>query len=306
MKNYTIILFYKYVLLKNPKRIKRSQSKVLKELDIKGRKIIADKGINATLEGLNKDINKYIRYMKAVEEFKRVQFKKSKGDGTCFPNLDIKVRDEIVSSYIDKSDLNPKKVTGKYIYPDKLHKLYKENKDFKIIDMRNDYEYKIGFFKDALNPKFKNFRDLPKITKQLEKVDKNTKIVTYCTGGIRCEKASGFLVKQGFKNVYQLYGGIHKYIEKYPDGNFLGKMYVFDKRVVTDGFKNNEERKQKVTVVGICELCEGKTENYVNCALKKCNRHMLMCQKCLDKETKLPYCTTKCKTTHKKTLKNES
>jgi UPF0176 protein len=178
-----------------------------------------------------------------------------------------------VALNLGEEDFNPNNTTGKYLSPEELNKLYEKNDDFVVVDMRNDYEYKVGHFRNSINPKMENFRDLPNILPKLEDL-KNKKVVTVCTGGVRCEKASGYLLKKGFTDVYQLHGGMHRYMEKFGNKDFLGKLYVFDGRVVSGPDGQHE-------VVGRCVSCRNHTENYINCANLDCHDHVLQCEKCV-------------------------
>lgn len=146
--------------------------------------------------------------------------------------------------------------------------------------MRNAYEFKVGHFENSILPPMENFRDLPKVVEQIKHL-KNKTVLTVCTGGVRCEKASGFLVANGFNNVYQLYGGIVSYMEKYPNEDFLGKLYVFDGRI-TMGF-NTEDSKHKI--VGKCSICGKSADTYRDCVNLHCpnKRHYVACDDCDEK-----------------------
>ncbi len=226
-------------------------------------------------------------------DYRDMIFKKSPGtpDLTAFPKLKVKVRPEVVSLGLVKSedtDINPNEITGVHLKPEDLKKWYESGEDFEIIDMRNDYEFKVGHFKNSMNPELVNFRDLPSALPKLEPLKeaskKGKKILTVCTGGIRCEKASGYLVKKGFDNVYQLDGGMHTYMEKYPDGDFLGALYVFDGRETMDFA---EAAGVKRAVVGKCDVCHATTEKYTNCANIECHMKMLCCESCIDESKKV-------------------
>ncbi len=210
--------------------------------------------------------------------------------GNAFPKIIVKVRSEIVSLNLGNEDINPNEITGKYISPEELHELFHSDKEFHIIDMRNDYEHKVGYFKDSILPSLSNFRDLPNIIRDFEHL-KDKKVVTVCTGGVRCEKASGYLVKNGFKDVYQLKDGIVSYMEKYPNEDFLGKLYVFDGRVVM-GFDTSSE---KHVVVSKCDKCGNISDNYVDCSYLHCkgHRHFICCTNCYSEDGK-PYCSVEC------------
>lgn len=162
--------------------------------------------------------------------------------------------------------------------------------------MRNDYEQLVGMFKNSIPSGMVYFRDLPNILPKLEHL-RNETVLTVCTGGVRCEKASGFLVQKGFNDVYQLYGGIVTYMEKYPNEDFLGKLYVFDQRVVM-GFNTDDP---KHVVIGRCDKCGEVSENYVNCADDLCHRHFICCEGCLING--LPFCNVKCEVNVKQLVK---
>ena len=285
--DYTIILFYNYVTIENPEALMDRERAVCTVLDIKGRMIIATEGVNATLEGTTENIEKYIAHFKADKRFKRVQFKKSVGDGASFPRLSIKVRDEIVTSHFGPA-IDPTKDTGTYLQPAELKRMYESNEDFEIIDMRSDFEYDGGHFKGSHASGMRVFKDLPNVVDKFEKF-KDKKVVTVCTGGIRCEKASAYLKHKGFKNVYQLHGGMHKYMEKYPGEDFQGTLYTFDNRKVME-FGGDRE------IVGECMLCNEKTERYENCHYPQCNHQFLCCDTCAEKGV---YCSDNCRTIHK-------
>ncbi len=289
--DYQVLLYYKYINIDNPVELQKSQKELCEKLGLKGRIIIAKEGINGTLEGITENTEEYVKDLLSDSRFSDVHMKRSEGTGTAFPKLSIKVRDEIVSAHLGENDVNPAKVTGKHLKPEELHEWYKSGKEFYIVDMRNDYEQKVGHFKDSILAPLSNFRDLPKVIPQIESL-KNKTILTVCTGGVRCEKASGFLVKNGFTDVYQLYGGIVSYMEKYPNEDFLGKLYVFDGRIVM-GFNLDDP---KHIVVGKCDKCGKPSDNYIDCFNPKCNkptRHFICCKECIEKGN--AYCSLECK-----------
>jgi len=282
---HTIILFYKYVTIENPEEFMAQQVILSEKLGLKGRMIIAREGINGTFEGTEENIEKYVKDLKSDSRFSDVEIKKSPGIGNAFPKLSIKVRDEIVSSYLDSS-IDPTKDTGTHLSVDELAKWYDEQKDFVVIDMRNDYEFASGHFRNSVPSGMKNFRDLKDVTPKLKKEYKDKTVVTVCTGGVRCEKASAYLKKEGFSDVYQLHNGIHAYMEKYPNKDWEGALYVFDGRVVM--------RTGDGPPVGLCSHCGGSTEKYFDCAYDLCHVHFLCCEKCADNET-TAYCKMSCR-----------
>ena len=274
MSAFKIILFYKYVAIKDPDLLMEEQRKICQKLKLKGRMIIAKEGINATLEGLDDNIKKYCEKLLTDKRFSDTHVKISDGTGSAFPKLSIKVRDEIVASGLD--GLNPNQVTGIYITAEELHNWLENKREFYIVDMRNDYEQKVGYFENSVLSNMENFRDLPKLIPKINRLKGKT-VVTVCTGGVRCEKASAFLMENGFSNVYQLYGGIVTYMEKYPNEHFKGGLYVFDNRLV---ISFNRE------IVGKCASCNKPSENYINCKDDFCHRHFIACKDCVDKNNK--------------------
>jgi UPF0176 protein len=288
---YTVILFYKYTTVKDTKACQDWQRDLCSKLSLTGRVRIATEGINATLEGKNEDITTYIQNLRACEfaDFSDIEIKTSIGTGEAFNKLSVKVHPEIVVFGL-KDDVNPNEITGVHLKPDELKKMYENNEDFVIIDMRNDYEYKVGHFKDSINPNIRNFREvdqvLPKILAEHPGIE-NKKVITVCTGGVRCEKASGYLLKKGFKDVYQLDGGMHVYMEKFPGKDFKGGLFTFDNRVVMDFTKDRE-------IVGECDLCGVKTERFDNCINDECHVHMVVCPECRGNNEYI-WCSDKCK-----------
>jgi UPF0176 protein len=247
-----------------------------KALSLTGRVIIAEEGINGTLEGSLQNTEIFAREILEDPLFSDMQIKRSEGNGEAFPKLSVKVRDEIVGTRFDKKLVDPRVKTAQHLSPEELRDWYENQKDFVVVDMRNDYEYRSGHFKDSINPELENSRDLPKALPKLEAFKDKT-VLTVCTGGVRCEKMSAFLLANGFNDVYQLENGIHGYMEKYPGKDYEGTLYTFDQRLTMD-FGGPRE------VIGTCYLCEVKTENYVNCANNLCHLHFLACDSC-EKET---------------------
>lgn len=284
---FLVLLYYKYTSIENPVKLRDGQRKLCEELNLKGRIIVAGEGINGTLEGTLENTEKYIKELTLDPRFRDINFKKSPGTGDAFPKLSVKVRPEIVAARIR---VDPNKITGKYLIADELYKWFKEGREFYTVDMRNDYEYLSGYFKDSVFSGLHNFYDLPLVLPQLENLKDKT-IVTVCTGGVRCEKASGFLLLNGFKNVYQLKDGIQTYMEKYPNSYFKGKLYVFDNRL-TIGFNTDDPAHE---IVGKCFHCAKPSDMYVNCEYDICHYHYICCKNCTDIETGLAFCKKECR-----------
>jgi len=298
-EQYRIILFYKYVRIADPEAVAERHRELCEKLGFKGRCIIATEGINATFEGTKESIKEYIKEIECDERFKNIHFKLSNGTGNAFPKLSIKVRKEIVSLHLGTCDIDPNQITGVHLKPEELHEWIRSGREFYIIDMRNAYEHKVGHFENSILPPIENFRDLPKVVEQIAHL-KNKTVLTVCTGGVRCEKASGFLITQGFTDVYQLDGGIVSYMEKYPNEDFQGKLYVFDARVVMmparpdflgGGFYTDDIKHK---IIGKCDACREQSENYVNCANPVCHRHFIICEKCIDDAAGNTFCPGGC------------
>jgi UPF0176 protein len=200
------------------------------------------------------------------------------------------VRDDIVSNAFPKSaQVDPRQTTGKRLSPEELREWIKHKPEsFHIIDMRNDYEFRVGHFEGSLHPGLKNFRDLPEKVNEIAHLKDKT-VVPVCTGGVRCEKASGFLIEQGFKDVYQLDGGIVSYMEKYPGEDFKGSLYVFDGRT-TMHFNDPQTH----TPIGKCGLCGVANETYVNCSLDTCHEHFICCLDCQKEQGGRHFCSKRC------------
>jgi UPF0176 protein len=270
-----IIIYYKYTFVKDPDALVAWHKEFCTPRGLKGRIIIANEGINGTLEGTPEAIAAYEAELKAtpLADFTDLWFKHSPGTGDAFPKLSVRHRKEIVSLGLpaDK-DIDPNKVTGKHISAEELKRWFEQGEQFEIIDMRNTYELEVGQFRGTTNPNTESFRDLPKVIDNLKHL-KDKKVLTVCTYGVRCEKASGFLKANGFNDVYQLHGGIGTYMKKYPGQEFEGSLYVFDGRLIenfTDAYKK----------IGACTFCKSPCERFINCANDYCHRHMIVCENC--------------------------
>ena len=278
MKNYRVLLFYKYVAVDDPEKFKEDHLNFCFENNIKGRVYIAKEGINGTVSGLTRDIEIYKENLKSYHFFKDIVFKEDETDEIAFSKMHVRVKKEIIHSGLLETSL---KNGGKRLKPDELYNFYKEDKDFVIVDARNWYESKLGKFKNSITPPMKNFREWKKAVKDLEEYKDKT-VVTYCTGGIRCEKASAYMVEQGFKDVYQLDGGIVTYNKKYPDTFWEGSVWVFDERFAVD--VNTKDELESVTN---CEYCGRPTSYYINCHNVKCDKIIFYCHDC---KKEMDYC----------------
>ena len=273
--------FYKYSKISNPNLFRDKHQKYCNSLKIKGKILIAKEGINGTISGTKKQIQNYEKNLKKNKLFKDIKFKHTISKIHPFKKTIVRVKKEIVTSGL-KVNLNKK---AEYVSPKELNNIIDKQKDIILLDARNNYESKIGKFKNALTPNIETFKQFKKIKKDLLKF-KNKKIITYCTGGVRCEKASAFLKENGFKNVFQLEGGILNYIEKFPNKHFEGRCFVFDNRMSIPSSKKSKE-------ISICELCHVNCSHYINCINVKCDKLFICCNNC---EKKFNHaCSKKCK-----------
>ncbi len=272
---HQVLLFYKYVTIEDPTALMDSVRTLAKSHNLLGRVLVAEEGINGTLEGFIEDTEAFALELLKDSRLADMNVKRSEGAGTSFNKLYVKVRDEIVGTRFPKN-VDPRIRTAPHLSPDELRSWYEQGKDFVIVDMRNDYEYQSGHFKDSINPGLENSRDLPAALPKLANLKDKT-VLTVCTGGVRCEKMSAFLLENGFNDVYQLENGMHAYMEKYPGKDFIGTLYTFDKRLTMD-FGGDRE------VIGRCKLCGDSTEEYVNCANNDCHLHFIACLECQKEE----------------------
>lgn len=278
-----IILYYKFVPVVDPETTRLWQTELCTRLGLKGRIIVSKHGINGTLGGDLDSLRAYKSSMNKTTTFKGIDYKWSPGSAQDFPRLSVKVRDEIVTfRAADELVVNEKGVVngGQHLKPEQLHELLAERGDDVVFfDGRNKYEAQIGKFKNAVVPDVENSREfIQEIEKPAYQSLKDKAVVTYCTGGIRCEVLSALLKNRGFKEVYQLDGGIVKYGEKYGnEGYWEGKLHVFDDRM-------RVEFSDEARDIGTCVHCKDKTSNYVNCSNVACNRLVLVCQKCAANE----------------------
>lgn len=293
-----ILLFYKFEDIDNVEKFVREQRKFCSKLGVLGKILVAREGINGSISGTKEQVNSYKEFLHNIKGFENVWFKEELGNNHPFTKMQVRVRDEIVSI---KQDIDINK-HGKNISPDEFLNLYDDNgnisEDVIVLDTRNDYESKVGKFKNSLTCNTKTFREFPKFVDEFEKkVDKKKKIVMYCTGGIRCEKASALMIEKGFKDVYQLEGGIINFCQKFPDTLWEGKCFVFDKRLMTD-------LNQKRNDIAECEICNGECNLYRNCRNLKCDRLVVMCIRCQEKM--IGCCSDECLTAFREQCNEKS
>lgn len=276
MPKYTVLIFYMYATIDEPKKLADALRALCEKYSMKGRILVAHEGVNGTVEGMTGDAELFARELLASHPaLASMRIKTSAGDGNTFPKLMVKVRNEIVGTRFSLDEVDPRVKTGKHIPSEELKKWYEEGKigdEVVIVDMRNDYEYASGHFAGSIDPGMRASRDLPATLEKFERF-KDKKILTVCTAGVRCEKMSAYLISRGFKDVCQLEDGMHGYMQKYPGQDFLGTLYTFDNRVTMD-FGGPR------AIIGKCRLCGASCERYVNCANSICHLHFLVCDGC--------------------------
>ena len=274
--NKKILLYYKYVEIEDPETIKAWQLDLCRSLQLKGRIIIAHEGINGTLDGLPEHTDAYIKAMLEHPLFGNIDFKESSVDGQYdyFDKLKIFVKPEIVNLGLDTKKFTAT-TGGKHLTPQQAHELLtKKPEDFIVFDGRNHYEARVGKFEGAITPEIEHFRDYPGYIDENLDLFKDKQVLMYCTGGVRCERASSYLKAKGVaKEIMQIEGGIHRYVEQFPDGYFRGKNYVFDARIAVTV---NDD------IVGSCDICNASCDEYTNCINAMCNKQFICCPACLD------------------------
>lgn len=292
-----ILLYYKFTPIADPEAVKLWQKTLCDSLDLRGRILVSQHGLNGTVGGEMADLKTYIKQTKQFAGFKDIVFKWSDGGREDFPRMSVKARRELVGfkNSDDEFSVDENGVVGGGVHlkPKQVHELVeKYGDDVVFFDGRNEHEARIGKFKNAIVPNTNTSRDFI-AELESDKYDdiKDKKIVTYCTGGIRCEVISAMMKKRGFKDVYQIDGGIVKYGEAYgDDGLWEGSLRVFDNRMTVD-FSDHTK------TIGDCTHCGGKTSNFENCAHAECNDLVLICETC-KQNPDLLFHTSECKAKH--------
>ncbi|MDO8459472.1 MAG: rhodanese-related sulfurtransferase, partial [Nanoarchaeota archaeon] len=274
-----VATFYKYNDIQNPREFAQKHLSFCNSLGIKGRIIVATEGINGTVCGTSEQIEAYKKELSSNELFSGIEFKEDECLMYPFNKMNIKIKPELVRfeqpvSYKD---------AGQHLSPQEFLEMAKQEEVI-VLDARNSYESKVGKFNNAITPDIETFREFPKVVESL-KDKKDKKILMYCTGGIRCEKASAFMKKEGFSNVYQLHGGILNFGKYFPDQLWEGKCFVFDNRLIS----SINTRDNPITE---CETCKIPCDLYRNCRNKKCNKLAIICPNC--EHTLSGCCSSQC------------
>ncbi|AWN65746.1 MULTISPECIES: rhodanese-related sulfurtransferase [Lactococcus] len=268
-QDYRVLLYYQYVPIEDGETFAQKHLADCKELGLKGRILVADEGINGTVSGTIEQTNAYMELMKNDPRFSSTIFKIDEAEQNAFKKMHVRYRPELVNLSLE-DDVNPLELTGAYLDPKEFREAMLDENTV-VIDARNDYEFDLGHFRGAIRPEIRSFRELPQWIRDNKEQFMEKRVLTYCTGGIRCEKFSGWLVREGFKDVGQLHGGIATY-GKDPEvqGDLWdGQMYVFDNRIAVP--INQKEH----VIVGRDWFDGSPCERYINCGNPECNRQML-------------------------------
>ncbi|MCA9400843.1 MAG: rhodanese-related sulfurtransferase [Candidatus Omnitrophica bacterium] len=290
---YSVILYYNFYPIQDPDVFCVTHKNVCRDLELKGRVYVSHEGINGTLSGLKDDIAAYKNYLHSIQGFGQTEFKEDLIDFIPFDKLIVKVRPEIVTLKSSRQ-LDPYHHPGRHLSPQEWRTVLESGEEYQLIDVRNNYESAIGHFEGAIKPDVKNFYDFEDWVDGAH-LDKDKKVLMYCTGGIRCEKFSLLMEEKGFKDVYQLQGGIINYAKQQGDAHYKGKCFVFDDRLAVP-----IEKKQKEPL-GRCEITGTPCDDYMNCHNMDCNKLFICseeaaiemqgccCEDCLRAPKKRPF-----------------
>jgi len=264
------MLYYCFAAVADAALLQKQHLEKCLELNLRGRIIVAPEGLNGTVSGLPEACQAYIDWVHADARFASTDFKLDAAETQTFARINVRIKQEIV--HAGMPNIKPYERTGQHLTPAEW-KVMMQDPNVVLLDVRSSFEHNLGHFKGARRLPIDNFRDLPEHLAALEDL-KDKKVLTYCTGGIKCEKASAFLLENGFANVYQLLGGIIRYGIEEQGQDFDGKCYVFDNRVAIDVNTVNP------SLVATCYVCNTPADRMVNCANSACNKHITICASC--------------------------
>lgn len=285
---YAVTAFYKFIPILEARLepLSLEIESFAKSLNLEGLFLIGTEGVNSTMSGDQKSLEAFKKFLREHPELRVEEFKDSASHKAPFRKLRIRIKPEIVT--IGEPGLVPAGKNSKHLSPQEWHRTLQEESDILILDTRNDYEVKMGKFVgkagDAVDVNIVNFSDFPKKVEEAG-WDKDKKVLMYCTGGIRCEKASLAMQNMGFKNVFQLDGGILKYIEEFPEQNFKGDCFVFDSRIAVN------QKLEPVTDYGLCPHCGQPGQEVISCV--RCDTKAKICEAC-QKQPEFNTCSKNC------------
>jgi UPF0176 protein len=283
-REYSVCNFYKFFQLPNEVSVVQQKLEEIAEtLSLKGLIIIASEGLNGTISGVDSSVASFKEFLCSYFERTDFVFKDGAAEELPFKRFNVKIRPEIVTT--GKSDLLEVDSEINKLSPRQWHETLQKEEELVVLDVRNRYETELGMFNKATDPKTDNFKEFARFVEKAE-IPKDKKILMYCTGGIRCEKAIIDMQLQGYRNVYQLDGGILNYLKEYPEGEFQGECFVFDHRVALD---RDLQPTKKYT---FCPHCGQPAAEKIAC--KRCGKDAQVCSSCLSKDGFLETCSKDC------------
>lgn len=272
--NRKTVSFYRYIRISEPQFFRDELYLALDAISCSGRIYVAHEGINAQMSVPEHHVDYFLKFLDSRTELKHMPLKWAvEDDGKSFLKLKIKVRKKIVADGLEDEVFDVTNV-GKHLSPVEFHEL-SEREDVIVVDMRNNYESEVGHFKNAIRPDVFTFRDEVEMVVEHLQEQKDKKILLYCTGGVRCEKASAWMRHHGFTDVNQLHGGVIAYAQTIKQlglkSNFIGKNFVFDERMG-----------ERITsdVIGKCHTCGAPCDDHINCAWNACHQLFIQCDAC--------------------------
>lgn len=274
-KEYWVLAYYIFTPIDNPEEEVAKHKRFFKGRDVTGRIYISHQGINGQMSGAKEDAYAYMHWMHEDARFREMEFKVHKHHENAYPRMTVKVRKQLVA--MDK-DVDLSKRGLAVSSKEWKEMLENRDEDLILIDVRNNYETEIGCFEGAILPPLETFREFPQFARDLKasRDPKKTKVMMYCTGGIRCELYSALMKEEGFDTVYQLQGGVIKYGLEVGADHWIGKLFVFDDRLAVSLGENEGNE-----IIGSCLHCKALSDTYYNCANMDCNKLFLCCSTCL-------------------------
>lgn len=277
-----VLLYYKFVRIEDPAAFVGEHRALCLELGLRGRILVAEEGVNGTVAGSEEAAGRYREWCGRHPLLADMAFKVSFAEENPFKKLSVKARREIVTLGVEGLEAEDASA-GNHLSPEEWKKAI-ESEDVVLFDVRNDYESAVGRFRNAITPPIRNFRDLPEVLKEYEHL-KEKKVLMYCTGGIRCEKASALFRREGFREVYQLDGGIVTYGERVGDAHWEGDCFVFDERMAVPVGKE-----EAGASIAVCAHTGRAGAELVNCADDECHRLFPLSREAVEAEPGLRFC----------------
>ena len=285
IKKHYVTTYYQFMHLKDLEKITQDLNDAATQNNIRGLIILGTEGINSTVSSVSENgLENFKQFIKSYFQIPQLMFKDSVSDKAPFRRFKVKIREEIVT--LGAPDLFPDKELNHHLTPTQWNEVLKNEKDnVVVIDTRNWYETKIGTFKGAIAPGIEKFTEFCDYVDE-QNIPKDKKMLIFCTGGIRCEKGIYEMQRRGYENVYQLEGGILKYLEEYPNDQFEGECFVFDHRVAVD------QNLQPTKKYDLCPHCGQPGNKTIEC--KRCDTHQMICDPCAEIEFKKDTCSKNC------------